>query len=578
MDVMLKGAGTRVALAQRDFKGQGGEGSVYVKGGVAYKIYTDPSRMLPLGKIQELSRLTAPNIIRPLDVLLDIYTAAPIGYTMRAVEGWTLCQLFPKAFWDRENVTGDRVLPLVQQLRDGVEHLHQQRILGVDLNENNFIVSPNFKELYFIDVDSFQTPSFPATAVIDSIYDRKYATGVLGQPGFKYQVCEESDWFSLAIVIFQLLTGIHPYKGKHPSIRSLHDRMLANVSVLNSSVSVPPVCRPLAHIPPAYMQWFHQLFERGERLAPPTTISMTGPAVAFTARPATQSVNIVMTRIFQLSADAQLIWHQDGETLLTGGCVLAGRQYPIAGMKRHAYLATLPNGRHALALRSDMLAHTYDILQVETKLPIMTPTGTPGLSAEQMMAYDSRLYAKSGDGIYEVRFVEFGGKLTANLFRVANTMEQATQLYAGVALQNVLGTCYATIFPKSGMSHQLRLRELEGMRVIDAKYMSQVLVVIAEHGGKYARLVFRFAAGFQDYDLRSTTMDTVDDVNFTVLDNGLVLLMTEQDELECFTNRRDSTTFKVIADPALDRTFRLFKDGQRALAVNADGIYHISTK
>src|SRR5262245_34856578 len=84
MDVYIRGGGS-VSLSQADFVAQGGEGSVYVKGSLAYKIYSDPQKMIPAAKLQELSALTAPNIIKPQDVLLNS-RHTPVGYTMKRVQ------------------------------------------------------------------------------------------------------------------------------------------------------------------------------------------------------------------------------------------------------------------------------------------------------------------------------------------------------------------------------------------------------------------------------------------------------------------------------------------------------------
>lgn len=53
MKVTVQGQG-QVTLLQSDFVAAGGEGSIYCKGTTAYKIYADPKRMLPLGKMTEL--------------------------------------------------------------------------------------------------------------------------------------------------------------------------------------------------------------------------------------------------------------------------------------------------------------------------------------------------------------------------------------------------------------------------------------------------------------------------------------------------------------------------------------------
>src|SRR5262245_9639506 len=106
-------------LGRSDFKAQAGEGSVYVKGSTAYKIYADPTRVIPLATIDELSALDQPNIIRTLDLILDGKNT-PVGYSMRSVEkAHALCQLFPKAFRQRNNLTPELMLRLVMRLQAG---------------------------------------------------------------------------------------------------------------------------------------------------------------------------------------------------------------------------------------------------------------------------------------------------------------------------------------------------------------------------------------------------------------------------------------------------------------------------
>ena len=71
MDAYIVGQG-RVSLNQKEFVAQGGEAAVYARGDMAFKVYLDPGRMLPPAKIQELSVLTHPGIIRPQAILLDV--------------------------------------------------------------------------------------------------------------------------------------------------------------------------------------------------------------------------------------------------------------------------------------------------------------------------------------------------------------------------------------------------------------------------------------------------------------------------------------------------------------------------
>ncbi len=262
MDVYVKGQ--KVRLTPSEFKAQGGEGAVYVKGQTAYKVYADPAKMIPSAKIGELSALTLPDIIRPQDVLLD-NRRAPVGYTMRSVpDAVVLCQTFPRAFRERMGVTPDAMLHLVRALQEGVAHVHAQGILIVDLNEMNFLIDPQFRHVFFIDVDSYQTPHFPATALMESVRDRHATAWNAG-----------TDWFSFAVVSFQMFVGIHPYKGKHPALKTLEERMQANVSALHPAVSIPAACLPFDVIPRVYRDWYRAVLDQGQRLPPPSGVLET---------------------------------------------------------------------------------------------------------------------------------------------------------------------------------------------------------------------------------------------------------------------------------------------------------------
>src|SRR6202012_3503582 len=121
--------------------------------------------------------------------------------------------------------------------------------------------------------------------------------------------------------------------------------------------------------------------------------------------------------------------------------------------------------------------------------------------AEQIMSTDGRVYVKQGKAIMEVVFVEIGASTVATIRIAANVMAQSTQLFEGVAIQNVFGVCFASFFPRQGVHHILRIPEFEGGQIVDARYQNQVLIAIVERGGIYSKLVLRFDEKFAGYDL-----------------------------------------------------------------------------
>ncbi|GAG15602.1 unnamed protein product, partial [marine sediment metagenome] len=238
MQVLVKGKKDKINLTKNHFVASGGEGSIYARRGTVYKIYTDPKAVIHYSKMKELSSITNPNVIKPERLVLNSKNK-PIGYTMKHVpKTYALCQIFPKAFRDRTGMDTKNVLNLVQKMQKTIIDIHKQKILIVDLNEMNFLVDKKFNEVFFIDVDSYQTQSFPATAIMESIRDVHNKT-----------FSELTDWFSFAVVSFQMFIGIHPYKGKHPTIKGIVDRMKANIPVFHNDVKFPKVCMPFDTIP-----------------------------------------------------------------------------------------------------------------------------------------------------------------------------------------------------------------------------------------------------------------------------------------------------------------------------------------
>ena len=256
MKVFIKNKG-HCTLAKSEYLASGGEGDIYCKGNSIFKIYIDPNKMIPEGKINELSVLSFNNIIKPEDILLNDKNIQ-IGYTMQYVKDtYALCQLFPKSFRDRNSVSNQTVLNLVRRLQETIQHIHSHKILVVDVNELNFLIAKDFTEIYAIDVDSWQTPHFKATAIMDNIRDRQVKNN---------NFTENSDWFSFGILAFNMFVGIHPYKGTSKLYKTMDERMDHNISVLNKDVSVPKIFANFDIIPEVYKNWFSAVFDGGKRL------------------------------------------------------------------------------------------------------------------------------------------------------------------------------------------------------------------------------------------------------------------------------------------------------------------------
>ena len=557
MKVFEKGKG-QVSIGKNDYLTQGGEGKIFVKGKTAYKIYLDPKKMIPVAKIQELSVLDSPNIIRPEHVLLDSKNN-PIGYTMRYVKDTTsLCKIFTKTFKKKNNIKPSNVRDLVKNLYDGVQHVHSKQILIVDLNEMNFLLNDQLNNIFFIDTDSYKTKSYNATAIMESIRDRHSSS-----------FSENTDWFSFGIITFQMFIGIHPFKGKHPKFSNLDDRMMNNVSVLNNSVSIPKLCASFDVIPQAYREWYKAMFEDGKRLPPPGQFQdlIIIQPIIHTVKGSDNLDIEELQKYDHAVIDCKYI---DGNRVtITNSNIYINdkKRPPIANV----FIGSTPKMGHVITARiEDGLLKLRNVT--------MSKDIDSTIAAEQLMSYGERVYVKNGLDVYEIRLEEFKNMVIATPWRVANVMEKATHVYDGVVLQNLLGSCYASMFPETKTHVQSHLKELVGYKIVDAKYSNKVLMIIGQKKGKYDKFIFIFDSSHHSYDLSIKNDIVYSGLNFVVLDNGICVHINEDENIELFVNKLGVTDTKVVDDTSIDGNMILYKNGNQVLFAKDNTVYKMSLK
>lgn len=562
MKYYIKGKG-KIELDKSSFIAKGGQGAIYAQGDRAYKLYFDAAQMIPEAKVTELAALDHSSIIRPLDLLLDSKNR-PAGYSMSYIrDSFPLCRLFTKSFKRKEKVEQDQIVKLVEDFYKTIRFIHERGVLVVDLNEMNFLVNNSFSRVLCIDVDSYQTGSFPAQVIMDSIRDRHTR-------GFN----RNSDWFSWAVVTFQLFIGIHPYKGKHKGGLSLNERMEQNISVFNSAVSVPALCEPFSAIPAELKAWYLALFEQGKRLPPPGSFNNNiRSAVAardhgLMSSSGAEGRKVTMTLLREFESEVSSYHEFNGleiveleESLMVGGLAAnvnsPGQVIGLTPRYETPLAVALDDGRARITdLKSGKL------LEGE-------------IEADSLMSYRGALYLKCRDQIFELDFIESTGSLKAVPRVAANVVEGAARLFPGLVLQNLLKSCYLTIFPERGKSYQVRLDILADTKVIEAAYDGGLLLVIGYQHGIYTRYLIRFNDDFSDYEVRVEQNISNLEINFLTLPNGIALSFNDDEELELFFTRKGSQEHRVIRDEAL-KGGRLACRGTEVLLIKGRRLYKIS--
>ncbi len=575
----VQGTGQIVQLDKGNFKAQGGEGAIHIVDKTVYKV-CDAGKMIPEGKFQELAALSHPKIVNPENILLDS-RQKKVGYTMRLVpDSIPLAQIVTKTYREREGVTPDVMSELVRQIADGIRYIHSKPgYLQVDGNEYNYMVTKDHTNAYFIDVNSFQTPSYPADAIMPSIRDYNCPTNAAGYPLWSH----ESDWYSFAIISFLLFTAIHPFKGRHPKFTNVKtlmvDQMTAGISVLDPESKFPmgTVYFPFEDFVPggksgAYMSWYRAIFCEGKRLPAPETFQAIAKFAAKIQQIA-GSNNFTITELRDFAAQIVGYYSKGGnEVTVTKSSIFVGNQPSTRPADRFRVCFT--------PVKSTPIAAWVDKGRLQLS---NLHTGKPisfDLVARNITFSDGRLYVQSFSHIYEIMFFEKGDVITPMTHVVANIMPEATELFHGVAVQDMMGARYVSAFPESRQHRQIAIKELLGRRILDAKFDRNVLMTVSldETTGEYDRHVFRFDATWDSYDVRVAPNIVPNGLNFTVLDNGTCVCITETEELEIFSNQMNSSGLKSFTDPVIKGDMRLCHHGSQVRFAHGQKLYSISVR
>lgn len=569
--------GRRLRFTAADFIAEGGQGRLYARGDRVYKIYLDPAQLPPPAKLQALRALDHPAIVRPLDLIED-RAQRPVGFAMRRVQqAVPLARLITTSFRDAHGIEPRRINALVEAMRQTLMYIHRQGCLQVDGNEFNYLVDTRgWQRPYFIDVDSFQAPGFPATAIMPSIRDYHSA-----------EFSEASDWYAFAIVACQLFIGIHPFKGRHPDFAPddpafnglanglLEARMRAHVSVFNAAVRCPKSVRDFGYIPPAYRHWFEAVFERGERSPAPECGAGDAPVVALqrslVPAPAAQQ-EILLTlhdtypapvRRYEVHNGTPMIWA--GQRLFVGR-----REYTVAPDTLGIVLLA---DRRPLFLR--IRAGLVEGL-METPQGVAVQTTT--LEAEQILISHNTVYCLAGERFTELRVHALGAGFWLAPGATRKVMPHARSLFDGLLVQQVLGRTHLVLPYAPGACAVVQVPELDRYRILEARFRAGVVeCAVATRRGRQDHLRLRFSSDYRRYDYECrTAVDTIP--NFAVLDGGVLVSLPSDGRLELRRAQPDDSLYRALDDPRISAALRLVNDGGRLSAYDGAQVYRLQMR
>jgi len=549
-----------VTLTDKHYLAAGGQGMVFVLNDVAYKIYHDPKQMIPVAKIQELAQLKHDNILAPIEPLYDYKSNKAIGFTMRYMSGVEfLCKIFTKTFRDDKNISPTEIVDLVTQKQRTLQYVHSHGILAVDYNEMNFLLDKEIKNVYFIDVDNFQTKNFPAVAIMDSIRDRQAKPGAFS---------ELTDWFSWAVVTFQMYVGVHPFKGICKGFKPAEwgKRMDQGVSCFHPDATIPSTCQDLSVIPKKHLEWYKAVFQKGERSIPPMA---DGIAIAAAiVRTIGSKGDFIVRQIFDAPESITNVYVSNGKRfIMTTKALYDQKKKLIAtygpGQKR------APKGMCDVFGEDPLFVYLHHL---EARFYKLDGTPVSTIRAEDMMGNNGAVYTINNGQLIENTFEMFG-KLQHKT-KVVCDISRSYKVFKGMVIQDDFMKCRLAIPFEIGKCVNVNIKELDGQRIVDARYDKGIAVLMTEEKGKYFRHILCFNEPHSEYTI--LTEDVVDyhPVNFIVLPSKMCLLIDDE-KLSMFKSNKGR---KEVTNLPFDVSMRLYNDDLQVMFVDGKRLYTVSMK
>lgn len=538
--IILEGRGP-VTLRPGDHVATGGEGSIYRVSDLVVKIYLDPGKMKQRGmsdKIQKMSTLLKhPYIVTPLGLAV---TAAGdlVGHYLPYVEdppiGYPLSRVFTNDFYQSEGFSDTLASKLVDRMRETVLFAHDHGAILIDPNELNWFTLSVRKdpEPRIIDVDSWVVGQMPSTvSVMPSIRDwhaKKFG--------------HESDWFSWAVVTFQVYTGIHPYKGTLDGYArtDMEKRMKDNASVFTSGVRLNRAVRDFSCIPTPLLGWYEATFQKGERIEPPSPFdtSVTMARTAHILRAVTTSRTGVL--IFE-----KLLGYLDDSVVRTFHCgiaLLASNKLISLGTKRQIAIVSSTNcevvkaGRGWLIGSIEKREATFMYVNENN---LRSETLQLRMQAYRLLGYENRIFVVGDNGLTEIKSNLFGEKLIASAGQTWGIIVNSTKWFSGVGVCDAMGAKFVIAPFGEGAVAQVRVRELDGIQVIAAKAGNRFASFIAlDKKGDYHKFELTFDREYRIYKVWTSIVDGPE-LNLAILPKGVCATIVKDGELDIFvpTNR-----------------------------------------
>ncbi len=558
-----------VKLSTKHHLATGGEASVYRLDTLAIKLYTDTGRLSQpgmIGRIQSLTELRHPGVTAPRG-LVTTTTGRPVGYWMDFVDqAEALPSVCTNDFRRRTSFDDNQASKLVGAMFGVMSYAHGAGAIMVDPNELNWAITSQNRSYRprALDVDAWvlgnYTPS--SVAVMPSIRD--WHSAGIGQA---------ADRFGLAVVTFQVFTGIHPYKGTLDGYRrgDLVRRMQDNASVFTPGVRLNQAVRDPGRIPRRLLDWYKGVFDHGDRSDPPSkwTASAVPSQNIVTKRiAATAGGKLTYTRVYESIGDPVVQVYGCGVVKLASGKLvdLATERVLYTTTAARVQVTTVESGWLIAELEPEPQFNFV------SKVPQPVQPLSLGIDISELVSYQNRQFVVTPQGLTELLVKHFARPVltTGRIWQATST---ATRWYDGVGILDAMGATFVIAPFGEGSCAIIRVPELDGQRVIAAISGPRCVVLSAmQTNGSYHHVELVFDRSYTSYQINQTEVDTPQ-LNRAILPKGVMVAIIEDGEIVITVPTTGDR--RLVHDSQALTSLALASWGNRAVAIRDGALWQL---
>jgi tRNA A-37 threonylcarbamoyl transferase component Bud32 len=543
----------------------GGEGTVYLLNDKAFKIYHEKSKMIPIGKFRELNKIKNKNVIKPQELIYDEYKNI-IGYTMKSIYNTVpLSRLITTDYQKNNNISHSDLITVISNIKNIIDSIHKDKCMVVDINDSNILVNHKL-EVFFIDVDSYKTENYPATALQDFAKDFNVKD---------YKFTELSDWFSFGLLSTKILLGIHPYMGrwhkykKREKENTLEYRSINNISIFNKDVVFPKTVRSFSFIPKNYYIWFLDIFEKGKRIKPPEKLGDFFNSVDDLILDIQSHISFkkVLDNKYKINNIFEGFRNQ---VILSDNNIYFQNKYIQLKGNYNSIMFNNNDEPMIFKINKNKQIESFNISTNKIKI-------YEQIIADNIYVFNNVIYAINKDNFMSLNLINLNeGFLTIK--SSFSIMPYASQIFNNCIHQNIMNKSFFYLIHDKNTIPLIKIKELDGLNIVNAKYKNNILIVNYKNNFNYTNMIIKINKSLDKYKIIYKEENDVSNINFTVNDKGVACFIPEDDKMLLLFNYFENDNIREIKDKNIKTNMNLYSYFSNINMFINNEIYQISLK